>query len=176
MSKAVIPGTFDPLTSGHLDVIERARTLFDELIIGVAASQAKNGNGPLFALEERCELTRAAVAHIPDVSVLPFDGMLIEFVHEQGAAAIVKGLRAMTDFENEFQMAAINWRIDAQVETVFIMASPEYMYLSSSAVKEIAAFGGPVEGLVPPQIEQPLRDKFTPTTVIPGSDLGSREA
>ena len=163
LRKAVIPGTFDPLTSGHLDVIERAKSLFDELVIAVAASKSKHGCGPLFSLDERCALAAEAVAHIPGVTVLPFDGMLVDFVHAQGAVAIVKGLRAMTDFENEFQMAAINWRLDAQVETVFIMASPEYMYLSSSAVKEIALLRGPVEGLVPANIEEPLRAKFGST-------------
>ena len=158
--KAVIPGTFDPLTSGHLDVIERADSLFDELVIAVAASELKRGHGPLFTLEERCALARDAVAHIAQVTVLPFDTMLIDFVREQGAVAIVKGLRALTDFEHEFQMAAINWRLDARIETLFIMASPEYMYLSSSAVKEIAALGGPVAGLVPGNVEEPLRAKF----------------
>jgi len=159
--RAVIPGTFDPLTSGHLDIIERAQTLFDELVIAVAASELKRGQGPLFALDERCAFVQEAITHIPNATVLPFDGMLIDFVRDQDAIAIVKGLRALTDFEHEFQMAAINWRLDAQVETVFIMASPEYMYLSSSAVKEIASLHGPVSGLVPANIEEPLRRKFT---------------
>jgi pantetheine-phosphate adenylyltransferase len=158
--KAVIPGTFDPLTSGHLDVIERAQSLFDELVIAVAVSKSKRNHGPLFTLDERCTLVQEATAHISKVTVLPFDGMLVDFVRAQGAMAIVKGLRALTDFEHEFQMAAINWRLDAQVETVFIMASPEYMYLSSSAVKEIASLRGPVAGLVPANIEAPLQAKF----------------
>ncbi|MCL2679851.1 MAG: pantetheine-phosphate adenylyltransferase [Coriobacteriia bacterium] len=160
MKKAVIPGTFDPITSGHLEIIERACALFDEIIVGVAASAAKRGCGTLFTLEERCELARGATAHLKKVQIIPFEGMLVEFVHRQGDAAIVKGLRAMTDFENEFQMAAINWRLDAKVETIFIMSSPDHMYLSSSAVKEIASLQGPLGGLVPPNVKEPLRLKF----------------
>ncbi|MCL2402799.1 MAG: pantetheine-phosphate adenylyltransferase [Coriobacteriia bacterium] len=159
--KAVVPGTFDPITSGHLEIIERAHAVFDELVVGVASSWSKRGTGTLFTLEERCELAKEATAHLKGVQVLPFEGMLIDFVRGQDAQAIVKGLRAMTDFENEFQMAAINWRLDAQVETMFIMASPDHMYLSSSAVKEIAHLQGPLFGLVPANVEEPLRMKYS---------------
>jgi len=159
--KAVIPGTFDPITSGHLEIIERASVLFDEIVLGVASSWLKRGSGTLFALEERVELAREATKNLDNIEILPFEGMLIDFVHSQGAQAIVKGLRAMTDFENEFQMAAINWRLDAQVETIFIMSSPDHMYLSSSAVKEIASLGGPLFGLVPVNVEEPLRMKYS---------------
>jgi len=160
MIKAVIPGTFDPVTSGHLEIIERAHALFDQIVIGVARSTGKRGTGTLFTLDERCDLARAATAHLENIHVLPFDGMLIDFVRAQNATAIVKGLRAMTDFENEFQMAAINWRFDAQIETIFIMSSPDHMYLSSSAVKEVALLKGPLCGLVPANVEEPLRQKF----------------
>jgi len=161
MRKAVIPGTFDPITSGHLEIIERAHALFDEVVVGVACSAGKRGCGTLFSLKERCELARDATAHLDKIQILAFDGMLIDFVRQQDATVIVKGLRAMTDFESEFQMAAINWRLDAQVETVFIMASPDHMYLSSSAVKEIASLNGPLCGLVPFNVEEPLRLKFS---------------
>lgn len=159
--KAVIPGTFDPITSGHLEIIERASKLFDHIVLGVASSWSKRGTGTLFTLEQRVELARTATAHLDNIEVLPFEGMLIDFVRSQNAEAIVKGLRALTDFENEFQMAAINWRIDAEIETIFIMASPDHMYLSSSAVKEIASLGGPLFGLVPPNVEEPLRTKYS---------------
>jgi pantetheine-phosphate adenylyltransferase len=159
--KAVIPGTFDPITSGHLEIIERAHALFDEIVVGVASSWSKRGTGTLFTLEERCALAQEATTHLKGVEVAPFEGMLVDFVHAQNAQAIVKGLRAMTDFENEFQMAAINWRLDAQTETIFIMASPDYMYLSSSAVKEIAHLQGPLFGLVPANVEEPLRMKYS---------------
>ncbi|MCL2437493.1 MAG: pantetheine-phosphate adenylyltransferase [Coriobacteriia bacterium] len=161
MRKAIVPGTFDPITSGHLEIIERAHALFDEIIVGVASSWSKRGAGTLFTLEERCELACEATAHLEGVQIASFDGMLIDFVHRQNAQAIVKGLRAMTDFENEFQMAAINWRLDAQIETIFIMASPDHMYLSSSAVKEIAHLQGPLFGLVPANVEEPLRMKYS---------------
>ena len=148
MNRGIVPGTFDPVTSGHLDIIERAAALFDELIVGVAFSKAKNG-GPLFPVEERIGLIEAATAHLSNVSVRAFDTLLVDFAEEVGASVICKGLRAMTDFEREFQMAALNWRLDREVETMFIMAIPEYMFLSSSAVKEIARHGGTVRGLVP---------------------------
>jgi pantetheine-phosphate adenylyltransferase len=159
--KAVVPGTFDPITSGHLEIIERAHALFDELVVGVASSWSKRGVGTLFTLDERVELAREATAHLENIQIMPFEGMLIDFVHSQNAQAIVKGLRAMTDFENEFQMAAINWKLDAQIETVFVMASPDHMYLSSSTVNEIASLKGPLLGLVPPNVEEPLRMKYS---------------
>jgi pantetheine-phosphate adenylyltransferase len=148
VKRGIVPGTFDPVTSGHLDIIERAAGLFQELVVGVARSDEKNG-GPLFTIDERVELVRQATAHLPHVSVRPFDTLLVDFAEEVGASVIIKGLRAMTDFEREFQMAALNWRLDSKVETMFIMAIPEYMFLSSSAVREIAKHGGSVRGLVP---------------------------
>ncbi len=159
MNRAVVPGTFDPLTSGHLDIIERAAGLFDEVVVGVARSAQKNG-GPLFTVEERVTLIEHATIRLGNVSVRPFDTLLVDFAEEVGASVAVKGLRAVTDFEREFQMAALNWRLDAKIETMFIMAVPEYMYLSSSAVKEIARHGGSVRGLVPDEVCDALAQKL----------------
>jgi pantetheine-phosphate adenylyltransferase len=155
MTRALCPGTFDPVTSGHLDVIERAAGLFAELIVAVAHSPDKGG-GPLFSIEERCAFIEAATSHLPNVSVRPFDTLLVEFASEVGALVIIKGLRAVTDFEREFQMAQLNYRLAPDIETMFIMAIPEYMYLSSSAVKEIALHGGSAKGLVPDEVHDAL--------------------
>ena len=159
MKRGVCPGTFDPITSGHLDIIERAAGLLDELIVGVALSPDKGG-GPLFGIEDRVAFVEEATAHLSNVSVRPFDTLLVDFAERESATAIIKGLRAMTDFEREFQMAALNWRLDSKVETMFIMAIPEYMYLSSSAVKEIARHGGSVRGLVPQHVAAALERTF----------------
>lgn len=159
MKRAIVPGTFDPITSGHLDIIERASGLFDDVVVGVAHSPQKGG-GPLFAVAERVALVTEAVSHLANVSVRPFDTLLVKFAKEADASVIVKGLRAVTDFEREFQMAALNWRLDSDVETMFIMAVPEYMYLSSSAVREIARHGGSVRGLVPDHVAEALETKL----------------
>ncbi|MEI7813498.1 MAG: pantetheine-phosphate adenylyltransferase [Coriobacteriia bacterium] len=160
MNRGIVPGTFDPITSGHFDVIVRASGLFDELVVGVARSENKNGSGPLFTIDERVELVERATAHLPNVSVRPFDTLLVNFAEEVGASVIIKGLRVVTDFEREFQMAALNWRLDSKIETMFIMAIPEYMYLSSSAVREIARHGGAVRGLVPDVVSEALERKM----------------
>ena len=160
MKRGIVPGTFDPVTSGHLDIIERAAALFDELVVAVASSPQKNG-GPLFTVEERVELLETVTSHLNNVSIRPFDTLLVDFAEKEGASVIVKGLRAVTDFEREFQMAALNWRLDANVETMFIMAVPEYMYLSSSAVREIARHAGSVRGLVPDHVAEALERKLS---------------
>ncbi len=159
MKRAMCPGTFDPMTSGHLDIIERASVLFDELVVAVALNPEKGG-GPLFSIEERVGFVEEATKHLANVSVRPFDTLLVEFAHEVSAMVIIKGLRAVTDFEREFQMAQLNYRLDRKIETMFIMAIPEYMYLSSSAVKEIARHGGPVKGLVPNVVHEALRQRL----------------
>lgn len=157
MKRAVTPGTFDPITLGHLDVITRASQLMDEVIVAVAASAGKN---PLFTLEERAKLAREATKHLPNVKVEPFEGLLVEFAREQGAQVLVKGLRAITDFEYEFQMAALNYQLANELETVFIMSPPQYMYLSSSIVRELASFGSPVDKFVSPHVAEALAKKF----------------
>ncbi len=150
MRKGIVPGTFDPITEGHLDIIRRASCLFDEVVVAVAASLGKGGTGPLFSLDERVELVRTSVQGLEGVSAEPFEGLLVDFAREQGATAVVKGLRAITDFEYEFQMAAVNFELNPEIETVFIMSPPQYMYLSSSIVRELAALGGDFERFVPP--------------------------
>jgi len=161
VKRGMCPGTFDPLTSGHLDIIERAAALFEELVVGVAHSPDKGG-GPAFSVAERVAFIAEATSHLPNVSVRPFDTLLVEFAHEVGATVIIKGLRAVTDFEREFQMAQLNYRLDRKIETMFIMAIPEYMYLSSSAVKEIVTHGGSVRGLVPDAVHDALQERLAP--------------
>lgn len=156
MVKAIVPGTFDPVTNGHLDVIERACSLFDEVIVAVAVSRDKSLGGPLFSVDERVALIEDATRHLNNCEVKSFDSLLVAFATEEGADVIVKGLRAITDFESEFQMAALNWRLDFDIETMFIMAVPENMYLSSSAVKEIAKHRGSVKELVPAGVNEKL--------------------
>jgi pantetheine-phosphate adenylyltransferase len=155
MNTALIPGTYDPITYGHLDVIVRSAQLFDRIVVGVAASP-KKGGGPLFTLEERVRFIEEATAHLPNVGVQPFSKLLVDFAIEVGAQAIVKGLRAVTDFESEFQQASINYRLNPKLETMFIMATPENMYLSSSMVKEIASLSGDISGWVTPTVAQAL--------------------
>ena len=157
MKRALTPGTFDPITSGHLDVITRAAQLVDEVVVAVAASPKKR---PLFTLEERTDLVRQATAHLPNVRVEPFDELLVTFAEKMGATVVVKGLRAITDFEYEFQMTAINYQLDRNLETLFIMSTPQHMYLSSSVVREIASMGGDIKEFVPPCVERALREKF----------------
>ena len=157
MVRALTPGTFDPITAGHLDVITRAAQLFDEIIVAVAISDKKS---PLFSLEERCELVRQATSHLPNVRVEPFDGLLVDFARKMDAEILIKGLRAITDFEYEFQMTALNYQLDPGLETIFIMSPPQYMYLSSSIVREIASMHGELEQFVPPCVRQALEAKF----------------
>ena len=151
MRRALVPGTFDPITNGHIDVIARASQMFDEVIVGVAKSYKKR---PLFTLEERVALAKEATAHLDNVSVVGFDDLLVHFAEEIDCKFVVKGLRAITDFEYEFQMTD-------SIETVFIMSPPQYMYLSSSIVREIASFHGNISELVTPGVEKALRARFS---------------
>ena len=160
MRKVLVPGTFDPITNGHLEVVERASRLFDQVVVAVALSQKKNGRGTLFSLDERVELARLVTAQLGNVEVMPFEGLLVDFAERQGACAFVKGLRATTDFEYEFQMAALNYRQAPQLETVFVTASPGNTYISSSIVKELASMGGELAGMVPACVEDALRAKL----------------
>lgn len=161
MKKALVPGTFDPITNGHLDVITRAAQIFDEVVVGVARSQNKGPKGPLFTLDERVELAREATAHLPNVTVEGFNDLLVHHAAKIGANVVVKGLRAVTDFEYEFQMTAANYRMNKDIETMFIMSPPEYMFLSSSVVREVSAFHGDVADLVPSNVEKALKEKFS---------------
>ena len=157
MKRALTPGTFDPITTGHLDVITRASQLVDEVIVGVAASERKS---PLFSLEDRVRLARESTKHLPNVRVEAFDELLVDFARSLDVSIIVKGLRAITDFEYEFQMTALNYQLDREIETIFIMSPPQFMYLSSSIVREIASMGGEVNGFVTSCVEEALRQKF----------------
>ncbi|WP_371395479.1 pantetheine-phosphate adenylyltransferase [Fretibacter rubidus] len=158
---ALYPGTFDPMTLGHLDIIKRASNLCDKLVVAVAINRGKN---PLFALDERVEMVENAVAplrELIEVEVLPFEGLLIHFVESVGATTIVRGLRAVSDFEYEFQMAGMNDRLNPDIETVFLMADPQYQTIASRLVKEIARLGGDVGQFVTPEVEHRLKDKYS---------------
>lgn len=151
---AVVPGSFDPITAGHLDIIKRACDIYDKVIVGVVVNPGKR---PLFTLEERVKMVKEEVAWNQSIEVDSFNGLLVEFVKMHSARVIIRGLRAVSDFEHEFQMAQLNRRLSPEIETIFMMASPEYAYLSSSIVKEIAQYGGDVSGLVSPNVEALLR-------------------
>ena len=154
---AVYPGTFDPITLGHEDVVRRAAQLFGKVIVAVAAGHHKK---TLFSLEERIAMVREACANYPQVEVESFDGLLAHFVLARGAKAMVRGLRAVSDFEYEFQMTALNYQLDKELETLFIMSTPQHMYLSSSIVREIASLGGDVSQFVPPYVNEALVKRY----------------
>ncbi|SRR5579885_587474 len=157
MRTAIYPGSFDPLTNGHLDVIQRAAKLFDRVVVAVASNESKH---PLFSQAERLALVQAAVARLPRVEADSFDGLLVEYVERRRAQAIVRGLRAVSDFEFEFQLALMNRKLNERVETIFMMPKDTYTFLSSRLVKEIARLGGDVACFVPPQVEAALKKKF----------------
>jgi pantetheine-phosphate adenylyltransferase len=157
MRTAIYPGTFDPLTNGHLDLIKRGLCMFDRIIIAVAPSVKKQ---PLFTIEERLAFIRKAITGLKGARVAAFDGLLVEYVKKTGGVAILRGLRAVSDFEYELQIALMNRRLDHSIETVFMMPSEEYTFLTSSIIKEVTSFGGSVKGLVPEVVEEALREKF----------------
>ena len=154
---AVYPGTFDPVTLGHLDIIERAARQFEQVVVAVSTNPSK---APLFSLEERIAIVKEATAALTNIEVDSFDGLLVDYARRRGAHLIVKGLRVVSDFEYEMQMAQMNVRLSG-VETLFMVASPAYSFLSSSLVKEVARLGGDVEGLVPPVVVRRLRERAT---------------
>ncbi len=154
---AVYPGTFDPITNGHLDIISRGETLFDRIIVAILRNPEKD---PLFSLDERVAILRAVVGKRPAVAVEVFDGLLVEFARARGAQVIVRGLRALSDFEYEFQMTQMNQRLEPGIQTVFMMPSETYSYVSSRLVKEVARLGGDVGGLVPPDVATRLKRRF----------------
>ncbi len=153
-TRVVYPGTFDPITNGHLDLVERASSLFDEVVVAIAASEKKK---PMFDLEKRIELATEAVAHLPNVEVLGFSKLLIFFCQEQKANVLLRGLRAVSDFEYEFQLANMNRALDAEIETVFLTPSEHLSYISSSLVREISTLGGDVTPFVPSNVLVALR-------------------
>jgi pantetheine-phosphate adenylyltransferase len=157
MRRAIYPGTFDPLTNGHLDLIKRGLRIFDEVIIAVAPSLKKQ---PLFTLEERLVFIKSAVKGLKGARAAVFDGLLVEYVRKTKGIAILRGLRFVSDFEYELQIALMNRRLNHNVETVFMMPSEEYTFLTSSIIKEVTSFGGSVKGLVPEEVEKALKEKY----------------
>lgn len=158
MVKAIYPGSFDPVTYGHLDVIERASKVVDELIIGVLVNSNKQ---PLFSMEERIHLLRETTKNYRNVQVKSFEGLTVNFARQNGAKVIIRGLRAVTDFESEMQIAQTNHSIEPEIETMFFTTSLQYSFLSSTIAKEVAFYGSDVSKLVPPVVEEALRVKYT---------------
>lgn len=157
MRIAVYPGSFDPATNGHLDVLSRAAGIFDRLIVCVFRNAGKT---PVFSPEERVEMLREATAHLPNVAVDMSDDLTVRFAQQAGATVIIKGLRVMSDFENELKMAQMNKHLAPEIETVFMTTATEYAFVSSSLVKEVAGYGGDVTGLVPDSVARRLRERF----------------
>ena len=154
---AIYPGSFDPITSGHLDLIERGCRLFDRLIVSILRNETKQ---PLYTVEERMEMLREVVGHFPNVEVDSFNGLLVDYAAQKNATALVRGIRAISDYEYELQMALMNRRLRPDIETVFMMASEAHSFISSRLVKEVFALGGNITGLVPPSVEVRLRKRF----------------
>jgi pantetheine-phosphate adenylyltransferase len=158
-SIAVCPGSYDPITNGHLDVIQRAAALYDEVVVAVVNRSVRK-DSTLFGIEERMGFIAEAIEDLPGVSAQPFNTLVVEFARSVGAKAIVKGLRAISDFEYEFEMNQLNRRQDPEIESVYLMASPQYSFLSSSGVKELATFGGRIDDLVPQQVARRLQEEL----------------
>ncbi|HWC13607.1 MAG TPA: pantetheine-phosphate adenylyltransferase [Actinomycetota bacterium] len=156
MHTALCPGSFDPPTNGHIDVIERAARYFDSVVVAVIANPSKQ---PMFSVEERTDMLRDALAHVENVDIASFDGLLVDFARERDLSIVVKGLRAVSDFEYELQMAQMNSALEPGMDTMFVTAKPSWAFLSSSLVKEVARYGGSVEGLVPPGVAKALEDR-----------------
>ena len=156
---AICPGTFDPVTNGHLDVIARASAMYDKVIVGVVNLPWRKGK-TVFSAEERVGFVRNATRDLSNVDVEPFSNLLVDFARERGAMAIVKGLRAISDFEYELEMNQLNRRQDPEIESVYLMASAKYSFLSSSGIKELATFGGDIDDLVPPEVAGALKERL----------------
>ncbi len=157
MEVALYPGSFDPITNGHLDIIERGSKIFDRLIVAILVNPHKQ---TLFTVEERMDMIREVTRTRPHVEVDHFEGLLVDYARRRGVHTVVRGLRAVTDFENEFQMALTNRQLNPEFESVFLMTSKEYAYLSATIVREVAQFGGAVDPFVPPYVARRLREKF----------------
>jgi len=159
MTTAVYPGSFDPCTNGHLDIIKRASKMFDKLIVAVLDNPEKKT--PLFSVEERVEILKNITKDMNNIEIMSFSGLLVDFMKKQNSKVVVRGLRAVTDFEYEFQMALTNQKIGAGIETIFLATTAEFMFLSSSTVKEIAQFNGNLDGMVPDEVAKKLRTRFS---------------
>lgn len=157
MLRAIYPGSFDPVTFGHLDIMTRACNIVDELIIGVLRNKAKM---PLFSVEERVKMLEEVTSDLPNVRIVPFDGLLVDFAKEMDAKVVIRGLRAITDFEYELQMSQTNHKLQPDVDTMFLTTSLEYSYLSSTTVREVAAFGGDISQFVPEAVAERIKDKM----------------
>jgi pantetheine-phosphate adenylyltransferase len=157
---ALFAASFDPITNGHLDMVHRARAIYPELVVAVASNVAKKGT---FSTAERLDMLRGALAGLDNVRITQFDGLLVEFAREIGATVLIRGLRAMADFEYEFEMALMNKRLNPEVETIFMMTSQEFFYVSSSRLKELVQFGANVDAWVPPIVAKALREKLRPS-------------
>lgn len=157
MRIGVYPGSFDPVTLGHLDIIERGAKIVDKLIVGVLLNGMKN---PMFSVEQRIQLLKEATKHLPNVEIRPFQGLLVDFLKQEGATEVIRGLRAVTDFEYELQMAQTNHKLAPSLETIFLTTSLEYSYLSSTIVKEVAAFGGDISKFVPEYVSAQILEKM----------------
>ena len=155
---AIYPGSFDPFTNGHLDIVERGLKLFDEIIVAILINPAKQS---LFSVEERIDMLNACLGKYPNVSADSFDGLLVHYAHQKNATAILRGMRAVSDFEHEFQMAIMNRRMNRDIQTVFLMTGFRWVFTSSSIVKEAATFGGDVESMVPPLVNKKLKERFS---------------
>ena len=157
MLRAIYPGSFDPVTFGHLDIMTRACNIVDELIIGVLRNKVKM---PLFSVEERVKMLEEVTCNLPNVRIIPFEGLLVDFAKELDAKVVIRGLRAITDFEYELQMAQTNQKLQSDIETLFLTTSLDYSYLSSTTVKEVAAFGGDISQFVPEAVADRMKDKM----------------
>jgi pantetheine-phosphate adenylyltransferase len=162
VSKAVYPGSFDPFTNGHLDITRRGAMIFDELIVAVLVNASKNA---MFSVDERQIMVREAVVHIPNVRVLSFDGLLVDFMRKEHSRVILRGLRALTDFEYEFQLAQMNKQLAPETETFFLVTDAKYSYLSSRGVKEVFQFGGSIHEFVPPGVFRRMRERVRPREI-----------
>ena len=154
---AVYPGSFDPITNGHIYIAERAAAVFDEVIVSILVNERKTS---AFTVEERCYMARKALGHVKNITVDSFNGLLVDYVRQKNAGVIVRGLRAMSDFEYEFQMALMNRKLAPEIETFFIVTDPKYSYVSSSSVREIFHFGGSVEDVVPDVVYEKLKERY----------------
>jgi len=155
---AIYPGSFDPVTNGHLDILQRGLKLFDKIIVAILTNPGKNF---LFTLEERIEMLEVSIKKFPNVEIGTFDGLTVDYAAKRNAQAILRGLRALSDFEYEFQMALMNRRLNREVQTIFLMTGMRWIYTSSSIIKEAAQFGGSITGMVPPVVEKRISEKFS---------------